>query len=171
MGEDGAEMTQNGPGHEEVNMPPNEAQTLTGSPENMPVVMLKSANGDADLEGAVPRTQPEFSGLTKEELMRYANDPFWVRLRWALFILFWFVWLLMLVSAIVIIVLGPKCAPQQKLDWWQKDPIYQVYARSFKDADGDGVGDIAGEWKRDSWLSISRTWCSFKLRLYYKSSG
>ena len=31
-----------------------------------------------------------------------------------------------------------------KRDWWKEAVIYQIYPRSFKDANGDGIGDLRG---------------------------
>lgn len=33
---------------------------------------------------------------------------------------------------------------KKRLDWWQENVIYQVYPLSFKDSNGDGVGDLKG---------------------------
>ncbi|MET9532129.1 glycoside hydrolase family 13 protein [Streptomyces sp. NPDC006649] len=38
-------------------------------------------------------------------------------------------------------------------DWWRSAAIYQVYVRSFADADGDGTGDLAGVRSRLPYLA------------------
>ncbi|KAI9552385.1 hypothetical protein GHT06_022751 [Daphnia sinensis] len=87
-----------------------------------------------------------FAGMGKEELMKYANDPFWKRLRWTLFALFWICWVAMLVIAIVIVVLAPKCPAPAPLEYWQKGVVYSVNPKSFQDSglNQDGKGDLRG---------------------------
>ncbi|KXJ81434.1 hypothetical protein RP20_CCG019874 [Aedes albopictus] len=37
-----------------------------------------------------------------------------------------------------------SCEDLKTLDWWEKAGFYQIYPRSFKDSDGDGIGDLNG---------------------------
>jgi hypothetical protein len=46
----------------------------------------------------------EFIGYGRIELQKYAKDPFWVKVRWILFILFWIVWFVLLIGAIVLVM-------------------------------------------------------------------
>jgi len=96
------------------------------------------ASGDAKID--MPGTTHVFSGLTKEELMEYANDPFWKRMRWFLFISFWLAWIAMLVSAIVIIVLAPRCTPP--LHWMQDSAIMGYDQDKIPDVNTDEVMDV-----------------------------
>ena len=38
----------------------------------------------------------------------------------------------------------PERAPTSSAPWWRDAVVYQVYVRSFADANGDGIGDLAG---------------------------
>lgn len=47
--------------------------------------------------------------------------------------------------------------------WWQKGVIYQIYPRSFADANGDGVGDlrrITSKLDYLKWLGVNAIWLS-----------
>ena len=43
------------------------------------------------------------------------------------------------------------------LSWWRHGVIYQVYPRSFADANGDGIGDINGIRAKLGYLSRARS--------------
>ena len=47
--------------------------------------------------------------------------------------------------------------------WWREGVLYQIYPRSFADADGDGTGDLRGVIERLDhleWLGIDGVWLS-----------
>jgi alpha-glucosidase len=47
--------------------------------------------------------------------------------------------------------------------WWQSAVFYQIYPRSFADASGDGIGDLAGITSRLDhlqWLGVDALWLS-----------
>lgn len=47
--------------------------------------------------------------------------------------------------------------------WWRSGTIYQIYPHSFADANGDGLGDIAGILSRVdhlAWLGVDAVWLS-----------
>lgn len=51
----------------------------------------------------------------------------------------------------------------QQLYWWQQGVIYQMYPRSFKDSNGDGIGDLQGiitQLDYLTWLGVDALWLS-----------
>ena len=52
----------------------------------------------------------------------------------------------------------------QDLLWWQKGVIYQIYPRSYRDANGDGIGDLPGITEKLDYLAdtlgIDAIWLS-----------
>ena len=50
---------------------------------------------------------------------------------------------------------------KNKHAWWQEGIIYEVYIRSFKDSNGDGIGDIKGVLQKldyIKWLGVNTIW-------------
>jgi len=48
-------------------------------------------------------------------------------------------------------------------NWWKEAVVYQIYPRSFKDANGDGIGDLAGIFSKVDYLTelgVDAVWLS-----------
>ncbi|KAL5285122.1 SLC3A2 family protein [Megaselia abdita] len=116
------DITQDGADERMLNNENDDVEKLTVKKEEIKFIPADQKNGDAKIDiGEVDKKA--FVGMSKDELMKYANDPFWVRLRWIFFILFWAAWAAMLIGAVMIIVNAPKCAPPQPLPWYKKGPL------------------------------------------------
>ncbi|KAI4484893.1 hypothetical protein M0802_012986 [Mischocyttarus mexicanus] len=116
-------------------------------------VKFISENGDAKIDIGTPKQT--LSGMGKEELMKFANDPFWVRLRWFLFISFWVLWVSMLAGAIAIIIVAPKCVAPKPKQWWEESPIVQLQYSDSPTKDLKGFKSLLDELKKQHIKAIS----------------
>ncbi|XP_017883061.1 neutral and basic amino acid transport protein rBAT isoform X2 [Ceratina calcarata] len=116
-------------------------------------VIFISENGDTKID--IEKVKQALSGMGKEELMKFANDPFWIRLRWFLFIAFWLLWAAMLGGAIAIVVMAPKCAAPKPKEWWEKSPIIQLDPLETSTHDLKGVESLLDTLKEQGVDAIS----------------
>lgn len=47
-------------------------------------------------------------------------------------------------SIVFLLTIVPLKSQVQDSDWWKHSVVYQIYPKSFKDSNNDGVGDIQG---------------------------
>ncbi|XP_028916277.1 4F2 cell-surface antigen heavy chain [Ornithorhynchus anatinus] len=99
-----------------------------GGEKNGLVKAKAAEEGEVGGGGGEDPAAAKFTGLSKEELLKVAGRPAWVRTRWALLVLFWLGWLGMLAGAVVIIVRAPRCRDLPAQAWWHRGPLYRVWA-------------------------------------------
>jgi len=114
MGEDNGQNGEMAPPEDSVTVP------LTDGGKQVSIDVTENADSEEDGKtlGA--------NGLSKEELLQYANDPFWVRLRIFCMALFWVGWCVMLGAAIWIIVQAPRCEPPPSSTWLEQGALVQL---------------------------------------------
>ncbi len=93
--------------------------------------------------------------LTKDDLLQLdAKEPIWRRIRIALIAAFWTIWVALLVASALFIAFTPKCPPRPEQQFWESKVGYWVNPLSFKDSDGDLIGDLQGKKFNSSLFSL-----------------
>ncbi|XP_010898832.1 solute carrier family 3 member 2b [Esox lucius] len=119
----------------ELNEMDQEKQPMTGGAGNGDASSPTGAEKNGSIKLKIPEEiETKFTGLSKEELLRVAGTPGWVRTRWALLILFWLGWLGMLAGAVAIIVQAPRCKELPAMNWWNYGPLYQIDVQAFSES-------------------------------------
>jgi len=93
-------------------------------------------------DGGVRQQEKEecIQGLTKEQLLEHANQPFWVRLRITLMVLFWLLWVAMVAIAVLVIIKAPNCPPPPSSTWLEQNAMMELDVNA-------PVADVSGLMK------------------------
>ncbi|XP_071963257.1 alpha-glucosidase-like [Antedon mediterranea] len=119
------------------------------------------------------RTQndSESTAMMKNELLVYSSTTAWTYTRRAALLVFFICYIIIFALAISLLV----NAPCQSTDNWYATGIgYQILPRSFKDSDGDGIGDLNGVKEKLGYLKgigVSIIWLGSVLKTPYKDLG
>lgn len=68
-----------------------------------------------------------------------------------------------LIALLALIVCNFATFSVAELDWWESGNFYQIYPRSFKDSNGDGIGDLNGITQKVRYLKdidVQGVWLS-----------
>ncbi|XP_068565514.1 amino acid transporter heavy chain SLC3A1 isoform X2 [Cebidichthys violaceus] len=158
------ECTRN-PGYQDVDGGGTAADTVNPEdPEERRDTTALKLDADAEYTQIKP-----YAGMPKEVLLLHSSKA---RYRVPREIMFWLMvacTLALVAVTVTVIALSPRC-----LNWWQVSPVYQVYLRSFRDSDGDGVGDLKGiqeQLDHFQYLNIKSVWVSPFYRSPMRDSG
>ncbi|WAR05031.1 MALT-like protein [Mya arenaria] len=97
-----------------------------------------------DAPGAKPMPEKPYRGMGKEELLYFSSRPFWRRLRMGCIAIVLIGWLALVITVVALVLAYPRCREPDARSWYQKEAVYRIYVPSFKDSNGDGIGDLKG---------------------------
>ncbi|KAF6106288.1 hypothetical protein HJG60_017563 [Phyllostomus discolor] len=124
---------------------PMNAASRAGSGTEDGLVKIKVASDEKEAGTA------KFTGLSKQELLKVANNPGWVRTRWALLLVLCVGWLGMLAQAVVIIMRAPPCRELPEQSWCHTGALYRI--GDLQAFQGKDAGDLAGLKEHVPYLS------------------
>ncbi|OQR68475.1 4F2 cell-surface antigen heavy chain-like [Tropilaelaps mercedesae] len=122
----------------------DEKSKLNTENDSAKIKFQSSKNGEAKIDLPDSGSVGYQCGLTKEDLMKYANDPFWIAMRRILFVLFWLLWIAMLVGAVAIIITTPSCAAPKEPEWYESSPMYELRVDEFYSKGDNQKPDLSG---------------------------
>ncbi|XP_075931876.1 amino acid transporter heavy chain SLC3A1 [Anarhichas minor] len=159
------DLGQRNPGYQDVDGDGSAADTVNlEEPEERRDTTTLKLDANAECKQIKP-----YAGMPKEVVLQHSSKA---RYRVPREIMFWLIvacTLALVALTVTVIALSPQC-----LKWWQVSPVYQVYLRSFRDSDGDGVGDLKGiqeQLDHFQYLNIKSVWVSPFYRSPMRDSG
>jgi len=144
-------------------MPHNDAY-IEDEPEGIEETHVDLQNGRSDIQ--IAYDGKPYAGMSKEVLLKFSRQKKFVYARNILTTLVFLTMLVLLSMIIAFIAVSPPCQ-----EFWQTSPVYEVAPRSFKDSDGDGVGDLIGLQSKLDYLSNDLGVKTIVLKELYKSAG
>jgi len=129
-------------------MTENLAYVEEGSPRDDEITSSHSSSDDyeqSDMQ--IDDTKP-FAGMPKEVLLKFSRQKKFVYARNILTACVFLSLILLLSLIIAFIAVSAPCQAN-----YQVSPVYEICVKSYRDSDGDGVGDLKGIMEKMDYLS------------------